>query len=387
MLAAIGWTRAKKFFPTTPDLDDQFSFILRKLLQSAKTDPFCKSNALVTVRGDGTCHIVDFPGKVNPGDTERISQCQLNLLMTQDEWQISWHQLQLDELSSLRFTRAMEDASDTETDLRFWVTSNAETVALYMDAKLELLRNFLDQNLPHIAGKTADSVEIASCIAIDDTEEILSILTGHSYPCCGRQPWIRHRRLKLELVEKWATATLKLLITNNIAPLTDLDTVDELHRYAQEYDLRTLHIVQDVLRACVNEASGMSGSSIPDCFTNNCNLLNGNDGSRQPHTRDIRNAEPTCCGTQDLDARQEVQAHCVLDFSRSPASHKMRKPAVEDTQCATCCESLQNYDEQYWSGLVCFPKDTDSTDHLQVHTKATLWKLGRLVGDFISTVC
>jgi hypothetical protein len=346
----ICWSDACVFSPSLFSEDDYINYLLNKLLNRAITDPFPGSEALLAVVPYEGFQILNFPG-VDLGDNPNIPPRQLDLLLGQTEWPITWDSHQLVLLSSASYY-LLNDVSKIRHHIAFWIISQAEEISKYLYTKLDLIEKIMDHGTLDLGAE--HSVVLALHTAIHEGGEVIAILTRHLHCSCfpGRKPWIRHRFKKLIIIEKWLTELFRLLLTKGSAHVTDAVILEELCQHAQKHNARTLCAWTKALKACAQEQARDVGSA-------------DNTASSLVHAASVEDATSDKIDANsewetensDSDHDSEWETEEELDegqlFERVKDRHCIdaTNPDLEGKSRHTCDVVLHEYDEEYWSHL------------------------------------
>lgn len=385
-LAAVCWSDTLSNLPTIASQEDHFNFILLKLLVSAKTDPFDGSDAFVEVSLKGEYTLLKFPGRTWPDET--ISKLQLELIMAQKEWQVTWNPWQLSELCSARWQHKSENVASLRCHVAFWVTGRAEDIQNYLYAKLDLLRKFLEHGLPQSEPELNRGVIYALHTAIHQGGEVIALLTEHTYGSCDRQPWIRHRFKKIVLIEKWLTETMLLLMTNNVPQVADPEVIDGLCQHAQRHNARTLCAWMKVLRACkknYERGSGAGSRSGMDTFVSAADGAPAEcDNAEEPNTDEEWETEDSDLESSGWETEEEMEEGYRFETAIDRDHYDAKNPDLDDQRRHTCDGAFDDYDEDYWEHV--YPRIIRSSMDApsQKVEEGTLHRLRRYVRRFLS---
>ena len=351
---------------------------------SAKTDPFCGSDAYVVVAPNGGYRLYDFPGAVAPDEHEEISTLQLELLMGQKEWQITWAQTQLHELSSARWLYWSEHIQHVRTHVSFWVTSQAEDVKKYLYTKLGLIRRLLDYGLLYLEPGGNHCVIEALHTAIHQGGEVIALLTEHKYYDSGQEPWIRHRFRKLVVIERWLTEVIELLLTSGATHIADSEVVDSLCRHAQRHNARTLCAWIKALRACTEDRPRPSRQEMDTVVSETDGKTARSDDPEEQDTDKQWETEDTEGEGSEWETEEEQEEGYMFERAVDRECFDARKPQISNEERHTCYNGLQDYDETYWKHVYPHIIGSNMDTISPGHRESWLWRLARYAGDFIA---
>ena len=366
---------------------DHFKYLFRRLLKSAKTDPF-ESEGLLLVTPEEEYVLCSFPGCVDP--KRQISTLQFEALMGQKEWQIILDNLQLEELCSARFMHWSQLIVDVHTHVKFWVTSQVKNVENYLYAKLGAIIRFLDYGLLDLKPGGSHCVIDALHTAIHQGGEVIALLSEHDYYHSGHQPWIRHRFKKLAIIERWLTEVIKLLLIQGAIDAADPDIVDNFCDHARQHNARTLRVWMKVMRACTEDHPQLSRLKMNIVVSENhsktiqSDELEEQESDRQWETEDTEGAGSELDTEEDWETEEEWEEGHMLETVVDREHTDARNPQMNDEECPECHRDLEDYDEGYWAHV--YPRvigsNIDATS--PGHSENTLRRLARYAREFIS---
>lgn len=347
-------------------LEDSFAFILQSLLRSTETDPFCTSDILIYVTRDGDRRFFDFPGFFFPFDP--ISIHLVDFLITQDEWEVTWDQRQLSELSSARsilFTRTLQEI---DSHICFWVAADAATIRSYLDTKVDLLRKFLKHNLFQVGRKYDYCIKCLLVNAMTNTMRtgggVIAILTEHFYGSPDKRPWYRYRFKKLVLVEKWLVEVFQLLIRMAINHQFNSEAIERLSQRAQDINARTHHAWATALAACIKEHPHISDSELVRLKLTNDNIaFRGNECSEEVGENENWETEDTNSEqSSGWETEEEMEEGYMLEKTTPLDNHDAKNPDLSDDERCTCTDIKywEDFDYRYWSHI--HPPDIPRSD-------------------------
>ncbi|KAF2228681.1 hypothetical protein EV356DRAFT_537890 [Viridothelium virens] len=383
-LSAQCWSETCLEVPVNASLEEHGNFLVRKLLRSAKTDPFSTTDAYVRIGPEGGHEVVDFPGMVRGFPPEPMTKLQLDVFMTQNEWQLVWSSWQLNELSSVRSLEPLDRESDVRSYVAFWVTSDAEIIRKLLDSKLDLLGAFLNLNLLHLEPAADHSVIDALNVAIHQGGEVIALLTEHSYYSHEREPWIRHRFKKLVLIECWLTKVFQLLITHGVTYMADSDVVNELCQHARKHNARTLYAWTKALGLCAKENSPLPGSRLNNFVSTDDSVATGSVTTEVLEIDDDWETEDTDVEESGWETEEEHEEGYMLEIAIEKKEDDARNPNLRDKDRHTCCKALEDYDEGYWSHVYPRIMRSKMDSGAKKHEESTLRKLTRHVRDLMA---
>jgi hypothetical protein len=321
------------------------NYFLHKLLKHAKTDPFSGSEALLDVAPYKGSSILSFPGLHGDMISEyNISLRQIDVLLGQTEWPLTWDSQQLQILSSARY-HSFEEVSGIRHHIAFWVTSQAEDVNRYLRTKLDLLEKIIVHGTLDL--KAEHSVVQALHKTIHDGGEVIAILTQHLHCNCfpGRKPWIRHQFKKLVIIEKWLTELFRLLLMKGSAHVANAVVLDRLCQHARRHNARTLGAWTKALKACGRDHARDTGS------VDNATSV---DDATSDQTGAHSEWETENSGSDDdseWETEEELDEGQLFQLVKDRHCTDAANPDLKGKSRHTCDVTLHEYDEEYWSHL------------------------------------
>lgn len=327
---------------------------------------------------------------------------QLEWLLCQQEWRITWSQYQLRELCSARWRHDSETVRDVRTHVRFWVTSQANDVENYLDKKLWLVRRFLDCGLLPAPG---NCIQADLHTAIHEGGKVIALLSEHEYYDSGQQPWIRHRFKKLVLVERWLTNIIKHLLAYGVTCIGDPVDVDSLCRLAQRHNARTLHAWTKALRTYTEDHPLLARLQMSTEVFGDRHSITRSDDIEEQDTDSGWGTEESDGKGSEWDTEEEWEEGHILKTAVEKDRCDVRNPQISDEErrtyrkvwedypkkCWHCREAYdieyrEGYDEEYWEHV--YPRIVDSKmDNVSLgHSESKIRRLAKYAGEFIAAV-
>ena len=367
---AIYWAVVSLELPVISPQEDHFKFLLTRLLESSKTDPF-DSEALMLVTPLGQYQLYRFPGCVSP--KYEISILQFETLLNQREWQITWHHQQLEELCSARLLYFSQQIEDVQGHVLLWVTDRAEDLEWYLYAKLGAITRLLNYPLLDLKPGGSHCVIGALHTAIHQGGEVIALLSEHDCYHDGHQPWIRDRFKKLVIVEKWLTEVIKLLLIQKAIDVVDLDIMNELCQHARNHNARTLCVWMRAMRVCAEDHPQFSrfkmniAISETHSETTQSDEQEEQESDRQWETEDSEGAGSESDVEEVWETEEEWEEGYMLETVVERKHNDEKNPQINGEECPQCHNVLDDYDERYWphvySRLIGSDTNTASPGH------------------------
>ena len=343
----VRWYDAGLNLPSASSEDDYMNYLLSKLLNRAITDPFSVSEALLAVAPYKGFQLLNFPGVYVCDDYDNISLRQLDLLLCQTEWPLTWDSRQLELLSSARY-HSRRDVSEIRHHVAFWITSQAEDVSGYLYTKLDLIEKITNHGTLDLGAK--HSVVRALHKAIHEGGEVIEILTRHLHCSCfpGRKPWIRHRFKKLVIIEKWLTELFHLLLTKGSAHVTDAVVLEELCQHARKHNARTLCAWTKALKACAHEHTQDIGSA-DNMASSSDNTVSVEDANSDNTAVDLEweTENSHSDDTSEWETEDELDEGLLFEFVKDRYCIDATNSDLKGKSRYTCDVALLEYDEEY----------------------------------------
>jgi hypothetical protein len=376
MLAA--WYDAYEYMPSVSSEDDYMNYLFSKLLSRAKTDPFSGSEALLDVAPYEGFHIFNFPGLNSDSNYGyKLSLRQIDVLLGQTEWPLTWDSQQLQILSSARY-HSFEEVSGIRHHIAFWVTSQAEDISRYLYTKLDLLEKIISHGT--LALKAEHAVVKALYGAIHEGGWVITILTRHLYCSCfpGRKPWIRHRFKKLVIIEKWLTEIFRLLLTKVSAHVANAVVLEEMYQFARAHNARTLGAWTKALKACGHDHARDTGSV--DNATSVDDATSDQTGAHSEWETDNSGSDDG----SDWETEEELDEGQLFQLVKDRHCTDATNPDLKGKSRHTCDVALHEYDEEYWSHLYPHIMESFSDPVLEEEQEGITGRLTRYASNFIA---
>jgi hypothetical protein len=326
--------------------DDEYRFLISKLLSEAKTDPFgCEEEALVSVE-DGRYRCQTFPGMF-PHEylDDFIHPTALEVLMRQTEWSLSWNPYQIRLMCDFSWV-----ADYPKSYVQYWVTSTSTEIKKDLEARTSFLQSFL-ANKSSLAGKFPQMGLDAIHNLIHSGGNTIALLTEHEYNDHG-VPWVRHRFKKLILIREFMVQVLKIFLNLWRPYIADPLKLNEISIHAQRHNARTVHIWRQALEEA-SQAPRLTGLY---CTLENTGLVAQADASINDNDQVTTSVEEDDWETEDSDGshsgwetEEEWEEGYMLDAAvdRDPYDNE-NKQKSRPAGCS-CTGIIRDYDEAYWS--------------------------------------
>ncbi|KAK4458101.1 hypothetical protein QBC42DRAFT_300558 [Cladorrhinum samala] len=385
------------------ELHDFVEGVLDVLLSSAQTDPFEPAEPWLMLNRSGRFHVCNFPGTPR-GQLSYASLRQLVFLIRQQRLEITWNNAQLRTLCDPWHyfgppsERIYPQHRHIGGNVSFWVTATIAHVEASLNARLEVLRCFLEHGRLDIRpGGRHELHEALQWMARVTGAGVINILLESNYDGTGRRPWVRHRWRKLLAVRVWLLNTFKLLLEHGRKQGLDMKYLSEigddfsLHHHVRISSAWT-EAVQAVFpqRATDRETEPAVASLNPTGLAKEGLSTDHEVSAESEWETEEEWAEEHLRELEESDSEQNPQ---IVMRVEDPTSEKLRLKSKRDFLSA-------DYDERYWSQF--YPRlkhlypfgsdhqdsngETNSIGTQKPTSGSKLWKVASAARDILSTV-
>lgn len=348
MIFSTIWGKFSQFHPAFSEYDDYLEYLFAKLICSALSDPFTICDeALISVSTSCEYLVRKFPGILgiyimNGCETdaqETIAPLALELLLSHEEYMVSWSSRQLEEICTIgpyRFWTTTLTVEDARSHVSFWVTSRHEQVDKYLTTKLTLMKKFLVLHAESLIFGNDFCILDTISRTLFETAEVIALLTEQTYGD-NDTPWVRHRFRKLCLIQAWLLEVLKELLAGNRFLLTKVTSMDEL---VKRYNARTASIWFKAVENLPLEAARSNRDKLS--FTEELNRP-------QDYESDWE-TEGSQDGESDWETEEEWEEGFMLNAAVDRLDVDSQNPQYPRTKDRTCSSDfkMKDYEESYW---------------------------------------
>ena len=337
--------------------NDKLSFLLSKLLRNAKSDPFSRCEALLEVDTTGVLYTkcgFEFHGLANSLD-DMLSFAALDSLVRQETWPLSWNPWQ----TSVAISLGLENFPDTYPStvsafVKFWVTSSATQIRVYLEAKQRFHRLLLCSGT--VAKVSPECLLNAIDEIIHSGGEIIALLTENHYGDSGALAWVRERVRKLILVREYMIDILTtLLLTPTVqAELSRAPPLlDHFTEYAQCHNARTVRAWNDALIAVTRSLRNIHGDTKPQIqqLVEHAQLAHAVIDNEVTDGWETDSSGPQAHNPEDDLSGWETEEEWEEDrYMLNQAKDIHDEDAINlQIRSPECSGNFSDYDEDYWS--------------------------------------